>query len=231
MAASASKARFAHLGGQLRRLRRVQGLEDDLGELRGAPQVSKERRERVPGLELLRTRGSDDEQAGFGVEAGEKMEPLDGFAVAPLQVVDEEEKGLRSREDRPGQALEEAQPVAELRHGRGPRQTRSGLEELGQDPRHLDTPHVLETSEVRRESIAAQPLAHGSEGETAFRGIGARLRHGHSLPPGPGQKLLRQPRLADAGIAADHDEGGPAADGPIPGLPQPRPLGLSAHEG
>ena len=51
------------LAGQLRRLRRVQRLERDLGELRSAPQVPEERRERVRGVQLLRTRGPEDEQA------------------------------------------------------------------------------------------------------------------------------------------------------------------------
>ena len=219
------------LGGQLRRLRRVQRLEGDLGELRCAPQVPEERRERVRGVELLRTRGPEDEQARLGIEPGQEMEPLEGLAVAPLQVVDEEQQRRRSRERRPGQALEEAQPVAELRHGRGPRQARPGGQQLGQDPRDLDAPHVLETGEVRREGVAAQPFAHGGEGEPAFRGVGARLRRGHSLALGPGQQLLRQPRLADAGVARHEREGGPSLDGPLPGLAQPRPLGLPAHEG
>ena len=43
-------------------------------------------------------------------------------------------------------------------------------------------------------------------------------------------KLLRQPRLADAGVARHVREAGPSLDGPLPGLPQPRPLGLPAHE-
>ena len=219
------------LGRQLRRLRRVQGLEGDLGELRSAPQVPEERRERVRGVELLRTRGPEDEQARVGIEPGEEMEPLEGLAVAPLQVVDEEEQGRRSREHRPGQALEEAQPVAELRHGRGPRQVRLGGQQLGQDPRDLDPPHVLETGDVRREGVAAQPLAHGGEGEPAFRGVGARPGRGHSLALGPGQQLLRQPRLADAGVARHERERGSSAGGPLPGLPQPRPLDLPAHEG
>ena len=196
-----------------------------------APQVSEERRERVRAVELLRARGPEDEQARLGIEPGEEVEPLEGLAVAPLQVVDEEEQGLRSREHRPGQALEEAQPVAELRHGRGPRQARPRGQQLGQDPRDLDPPHVLETGEVRREGVAAQPLAHRGEGEPAFRGVGARLRRGHSLALGPGQQLLRQPRLADAGVAGHEREAGRPEDGPLPGLAQPRPLGLPAHEG
>ena len=81
------------LGGQLRRLGRVQRLEDDLGELRSAPQLPEEGRERVRGVELLRARGPEDEKARFGVEPEEETKPLEGFAVAPLQVVDDSSRG------------------------------------------------------------------------------------------------------------------------------------------
>ena len=123
------------------------------------------------GVELLRARGPENEQSRVGIEAGEEMEPLEGFAVAPLQVVDQQQQGLRSQKHRPGEALEEAQPVAELRHGRGPRQIRPGGQQLGQDPRDLDQPHVLEAPEVGREGVAAQPFAHRGEREPAFRGV------------------------------------------------------------
>jgi hypothetical protein len=219
------------LGGQLGRLRRVEGLEGDLGELRRAPQVPQERGERVSGVELLRARGPEHEQARLAIEPGEEVEPLGRLTVAPLQVVEDEQQRRRGREHRPRQALEEAQPVAELRERRGPRQAGPGGQQLGEDPRDLDPPHVLEAGEVRRQGVAAQPLAHGREGEAAFRGVGARPRRGHPLAAGPGQQLLRQPRLADAGVAGHEGERGPSADGPLPGLPQPRPLGVPADEG
>jgi hypothetical protein len=218
------------LGGQLRRLRRVQRLEDDLGELRSAPQLLEEGRERVRGVELLRARGPEDEQARFGVEPEEEAKPLEGLAVAPLQVVDQEQQGWRSRERRPGQTLEEAQPVADLRHGRGPRQIRPGGQQLGQDPCDLDTPHVLEAGDVRRERVAAKPFAHGGEREPALCGVGTRLRRGRSLALRPGHELLRQPRLADSRDAGHERERGPSVDGPLPGLAQPRPLGLPTHQ-
>jgi hypothetical protein len=97
VAAPASKARFGDLGGKLRRRRRIQRLEGNLDELGSASQVPEELLERVRGVELLRTRGPQDEQARFRIEPGQKMEPLDGFAVAPLQVVDQEQQGLRSQ--------------------------------------------------------------------------------------------------------------------------------------
>src|SRR5262249_58142953 len=106
------------LGPELRRLRGVQRLERDLGELRRAPQRAQERRERVRGVPLFRTRRAQDEQPRSGIEAGEEMEPLEGLAVAPLQVVEQEQQGGRRREHGSGQALEEAPTVAEIRHWR-----------------------------------------------------------------------------------------------------------------
>ena len=220
----------AHLGGQLRRLRRVQRLECDLGELRRAPQLPQQRLERMREVELLRARSPEDQQARLRVEAGEEVKPLEGLAVAPLQVVDQQQQRWRGEERCPGQALEEAQAVTELRHRRKPWQTRLGREQLGQDPRDLGTPHVVESGQVGQQGVAAQPFAHRREREPAFRGVGARLRRGHSLALRPGQELLRQPRLADAGDAGHERERGAPIDGPLPGLPQPRPLGLPTHQ-
>ena len=182
------------------------------------------------GVELLRTRGPEDEQSRSGFEPAQEVEPLDRLAVAPLQVVDEEEQGRRSREHRPGQALEEAQPVAELRHGGGPRQAGPGGEQLGQDPRDLDPPHVLEPGEARREGVAAQPFADRGEGEPAFRGVGARLRGSHSLALGPGSGAPRPAATCRCRRRRSRARRGPAQDGPLPDLAQPRPLALPAYE-
>ena len=80
-----------------------------------------------------------------------------------------------------------------------------------------------------RASLRSHSLTGASESRP-FRGVGTRLRRGHSLALGPGQELLREPRLADAGVARHEREADPALGGPLPGLPQRLPLGLPAHE-
>ena len=81
----------------------------------------------------------------------------------------------------------------------------------------------------RRLSLRNQSR-HRRERELALSRIGACPCHHDALPAGPGQELLGQPRLADAGLSTHQDEARSPRAGLLPGRPQALPLPLATDK-
>ena len=141
------------LRGQLRGLGRVERREADLGQPGRLLEVPEQHGQGLLGLASSseRTVPSTSPRAS-GSKRGEEVQPLQRLLIAPLEVVDQEEKRLGRLEDGPSQGLEEPQPIPELGHGSGPGKIAALGEDLRHHARQLDQPHVLEARDVRSEA-------------------------------------------------------------------------------
>jgi len=106
---------FGDGASQFRGCRLVQGAERDGGEPIVALEAGDHAREGRVVLFFLGTHGANKQAARIAGGAQKILEPLDGVAVGPLQVVDEEQQGSR-RSKRLSDRVEEphALPAFEL---------------------------------------------------------------------------------------------------------------------
>ena len=179
--------------------------------------------------------GGDQEQPDRRVGAQHMAQQEQRQVVGPVQVVEDEQHGRRlagGLQQRRG-GLQRVQPLDLGRGGR--RQCNSGQPrvELRQQP-----------NEVARARPELDPqLVDGTGGDVRAQRLGERLRgsggalvtapvkhHPAPLARVPGD-LGRQPRLADAGLAADEDAAAPARDGVGPRRPQRGEFRLAPGEG
>src|SRR6185437_269094 len=82
---------------QLGGFRCVEWLERNLDDLRDVAEVTQQGVQRMLGANFLRARCAYQQEGRVGCEAQEKVQPLQRFFVAPLQVVDEQQQRAGSR--------------------------------------------------------------------------------------------------------------------------------------
>ena len=126
-------------------------------------------------LLLLRAHRADDEAAHVGCRAHEILEPFDGVAVGPLQVVDDEDEGS-GRSECLRQRLEEAQALPALELPVGRRNLGARGEQLGTKPGDVGHPGRIQLRQRRPQRIALQPGGDRRVRQASFAGIASRRR-------------------------------------------------------
>src|SRR5262245_1487199 len=99
------------------------------------------------------------------------MQPLHGFLVAPLQVVDQQYQRMRAGEYCPSQGLEEVVPLPTLAERRGSTKLLMFDQQLGQDSDKLRKLRRGEGGKYGTQLRAPYPLRDGRVGQVAFRCI------------------------------------------------------------
>jgi len=122
------------LGGEAGGVLVVERLERDLGDEPGAEQEAQR-------LELLAARRGGAKQRRRRVQPQEELQPLQGFGIAPVQIVDGEQQGRARREHGTRHGLEEVALLPGLGKRRGRRDIGLFGEDFGQDAGELRALH------------------------------------------------------------------------------------------
>jgi hypothetical protein len=154
--------------------------------------------------DLLDPGSGQHEKRRLQVKPKQIAEPLQGVLVAPLYVVEEQQPGRPVPERGAGQGLEEAAALPLLNQRLGGR--RSGLpgRQFREDTPELHPPDRIQALKTGGDGRSPEPVGHRAEREAPLRRVAARTGDGNPLTVGPGEKLLGQARLADAGLPANH---------------------------
>jgi hypothetical protein len=155
--------------------------------------------------DLFGSHGADDEQGRARVEAQHVVQPLQRVLIAPLQIVEQQEKRLLS-EGGVRQRLKELLALPVLGQRFRVRDVRSLAQELRQESCDFTERDNLESSQSRIQASTAQPVGHWRLRPTALGGVRACPGRGDTLAARPGQQLLSEPGLADTGVPGQHDE-------------------------
>ena len=172
-------------------------------------------------------------RADLGPAAGGVVQHIERGGVGPLKIIDEEQQRRL-----PGQRLAQArdgleQPgtrgclLARLGRASQPGQVRVLVAQLGQQPAQLRQPGVAQPKQRMRSACICAALQAGAQGIDQ-RLVGQppaglehpSVQHIGALGCGPGQKLRRQPRLADPGFALERHNLGHAPAGGMVGRDQ-----------
>lgn len=203
----------------------VEGLEDervDGGDLPHFEQPAPEAglRRRLPGAQ-----SADQEQRSPGLTAQEVVQPLQRVAIAPVEVIQQQDQRLVGRPDRVPQRFEQPRAAPRL----GARGRLPVRRELGEDAGHVGAPDQVQRTHRLAEPRRPEPLGHGRQRQQAIGGPAPGPGRSRSLARGPFDERLREARLADSRLTGDqHDPG--AVGGARPRLAQPLPLGRPADQ-
>ncbi len=164
------------------------------------------------------------------VETQQVVQPLQCVAVAPLQIVDQEQQRSPALEHRPGQCLEQPLALVSLAHRPRPRQTGSLGQQLGQQTCHLGQPHRFERGQPLAQRGAAQPGDDRRIGQSPLSRVATGGSGNVALAVGPGHQLFGQARLADARLAGQENAARFAAARRAPGRLQRLPFVLASDQ-
>jgi hypothetical protein len=174
----------------------------------------------VAGKAVRAVRG-DHEHRQVRERLGQRRQELERRLVGPVEVVEDEQHGAVGREvrERREDGLDERRAV-----GR-----RSRRAELGQDHRQMWRERAEPVERVR---VGAQPRAKRGDKRAVGRGAGLHGRARQDQRVGlalgePGD----QPRLADAGVAADEQDAAGAAARAVERRAEPRELCVAPDQG
>ncbi len=171
-------------------------------------------------------------------EAEQEGHPGDRLRVAPVHVVEDEERGTACRQHGPAQAFEEPVPLPRVRDrprtGRRARGGRvrcpRGATPARYEPLDLGLPHRVEARDRAPQVAAAQPVRHRRQRQPSRRPEAARRGHERAATSEYGAQLGDQPALPDTWLPRDRDEPrGPAA-GLLPPPHEERQLAAPADE-
>jgi hypothetical protein len=189
----------------------VERLDRELGEPSSTAELRPRAPERVAARQLVAAVGADDEQRHAGRQGGQRGQHLDRGCVRPVQIVEEHERRARGRKrrERGAQSLHERRSVAAARR----------VAELGQQGREVRTEVRQALRGVRfLPECRAQRLDHWP-----VRRRAALARRGlDEHRPRVGERLARQPGLADSGLAGQQHKQAAAVDGVVDQRPQLR---------
>lgn len=138
-------------------------------------QTSKEIVQRVLRVHILTPGRRRHEQPGFRFSAEQVVEEVQRLAIAPLEVVGNEEEWGPRRGGDSIDGVEESLPLVTLRQRLRPRQARHRGEEFGEQAGEFGQACPVESSEAGLKPLGAQPRDHRPVGDRALRGIRARL--------------------------------------------------------
>ncbi len=153
-----------------------------------------------------------------------------------MQVIEDEEKWL-SAACPPQEVTHAVEQVAALllrRQLRGRRDVGEEAAELRHELGHLRGRVTQGVAQRLRRDDPRGGLSHLHEGDVGRRPlhlVATADEGGHVVLAGLGHQFLGDTRLADAGLAADHDEGATTACHLVEEAPQVGPLRLAADEG
>ena len=218
------------MGGQLRGALGTERMKRHVGDLLRPPEIQEERLKRVQWSYLFNACRAQHEEPSLGAKAQQEAKPLERIAVAPLQVVDHEEKGATGSEHGARQCFKKALTLHTFVEGGCVRQIRMIDADLGQQAGHLGTPDRIEPVEARLDGGGTQPLDDGRVRQMSFGGVAVRACRGVTLPLGPGEELLGQPCLADARLPRDDQQGGASRGSLLPRRPELFPFRVAFHE-
>ena len=202
---------------------------DDVGVRLGPPHPAEPRRRRIA-LYLAGREHADPEHGGALEPAGEEAEELAAVFVAPLQVVDRDDnrplRGERGQQLR--HALEQSPALARLRLRR--RERRESVADLGHHACHLGEPFGRRAGESRCGQRVAERLDDRLVGNPCAVVVASAAQNGAAIGDHPAEELVREPGLADAGLALDQEDLPVAPPRPLPRGPQGLPLRVPADE-
>ena len=221
-----------HRRDHLRDTRVGEGLElDDLSEAAAAP-GSHGGQQRVPAMELVAAVGDERERAHALEALRDVVEQLARGVVRPVDVLDHEQQRVirgRNREQRDDPLEQPQLRVARVRDRRG-----SGtVAELGEELRELTArgpepgDHLVR---VRLGEVIADRLDEREIGEGELGLAAPAAEHLGSEPPRLPAELVRQPGLADARFAREHDHAAVAAARLEQGVLELRELVIAADQ-
>ena len=164
------------------------------------------------------------------IEAQQVVQPLEGFPVAPLQVVEEEQQGLACSQDGSCQGLKQTLPLPCLGEWAGGSQFWPLHQEVWHTPGYFCQPDIGQPGESASEWVCTEPGRDGPIGKLAFGGVTACICAGHALPTDPGEQLFRQSRFPDTCFAGQHHHLRSSSAYTLPGFLQLCPLGSSANQ-
>ena len=179
------------------------------------------------GVGLVGAPRAQQQQRAALEAAGEVAERLQRRRVAPLQIVDPDHPrvGREGAEEQPADRLEEAQARARLIEAPGRRRA-----ELGQQASGVGAQGLIDRPRSRAERRTQQRCDH-AVGEPLLAGVGVGGERAAAAGGDLGERLLGQPRLADPGLALDHDERPLPAGGGGEGGQHARELAAAADQG
>jgi hypothetical protein len=215
--------------GQRRRLLPAEPGQLQLGHTLQRPQSRHQVVGRMRRVDLLPPGGGRHQQPRPWLQPQEIVEELQRLAVAPLQVVGNQQQRPLRREDARGEGIE--QPPARIAVLRLQRVRPSLGPELEQQACQLRAIYPVDPRRGGPKRFRAQPCGHHPVGEAALGRICPRL--GRRRPPvgAPQAELLDQAALANARFAGHQDELRASLLGLPPQVGQAGPLGRPAHQG
>jgi hypothetical protein len=176
------------------------------------PQLGQEAAQRVPAADLDVPVRAEGEDATLAQPAGEELQEEQRRDVRPVEVVEDDDQGLRG-----GGGAQEGvdaveEPEAGLGRGEG-RGSRGRGRQAGRDLGHHLGHHPRagaqlgpQRGRVAPAGVGAQDLHPGPVGGGARSRVAAPPQGPRPARPGPGRRLLRGARLADPRLAGEQDE-------------------------
>jgi hypothetical protein len=226
--------RLAQDGLELTRdLRAAEALELDALHRPDALPSGDERAQRMAAVQLVGAEADDHEHAVRVERAHEQGHEVERRAIGPVEVLDHEHERALGGEplDHADDQLEQTGRAAVAQRRRAGRAV--GVE-VGQHLRQLGAGRPDEGIELLGGRIAherAERVRERAERQALAAHLDATAReHPGARRARALGRLLDEPRLAHAGLAAEEDDCGIARDGGIEGRRQRSQLGVAAHE-
>ncbi len=192
------------LAGQLPGPRGIQRHDADVGHLaRGAEHPEHLGEFRVGRHLVAPGRGHYQQRLALA-QVQQQLQPGQRVLVAPLHIVQDQQRGTAGGQHGAGQPLEEPVPLPGVRH-RPRRRGRPGIPRRDQAV-NLAGPDRLQVGPRRLQRRAAQPLGYRGQGQPAPGGEAACPERREAIPLHRGRELVEQPGLPDARLAGQHRE-------------------------
>ncbi len=190
----------------------VQGRQLDLRQRSRGPERAQQLRHVGIARQLVLARRCRHQQWRLAGPAQQERQPRGRLRVAPLQVVEHQDRRPVHGQDGLREPLEEPVPPPGVDHRSRGRRLRGRPvapvtgRAFGDEPRDLDSPGFVEVRDGAMDAGAAQPVGDRGEREPSGHPEAARRGDDRTVGPCLDAELGHQPALADAGVAVDDQQ-------------------------